>query len=473
MSNEVFNSFEIVEIFLENDLQKVFLCKHKENGMPFLVNALLDTEISELLDFEELNKDNNIFIKIFKSEKMIYIVTKYLNYKSLKEYISNNKISLSTQIKYTSFLMDNLKEISNYPSFIINSVLNHNNILVDDNQELKCFGLLVLDSNYKSIEKSKILKTIANSLSIIYTGTELNEEKINNDIPPDIKKIIIKCLNNDYGEYNEIISDFRECKLYALINPETKEANKVHSIRKKLNKNKRMFKFKKASIYGLIILLLMSPILGKGINKLYNTLKDIIVNSLDEENLNDENNINDENNVDDEDNEFKEIELSEDDNEKDKNVDDESTEEDEISRYFNEEYIDYTSDNYIAKIDEEVSYKGNQSILVDSTDSTKKEYLVGFIDMENGVFNHFKDKSLDISLWLKADVGQNSKVILKVFKGEELVKSSDKKVYILKDSWSLHNLSIKANDGEVIKIYLEVNEKSKIWIDNIEIGILK
>lgn len=467
MSNEVFNSFEIVEIFLENDLQKVFLCKHKENGMPFLVNALLDTEISESLDFEELNKDNNIFMKIFKSEKMIYIVTKYLNYKSLKEYISNNKISLSTQIKYTSLLMDNLKEISNYPSFIINSVLNHSNILVDDNEKLNSFGLLVLDSDYKNIEKNKILKTIANSLSIIYTGSELNEEKINNDIPPDIKKIILKCLNNDYEEYNEIISDFRECKLYALINPETKEANKVHSIRKKLNKNKRMFKFKKASIYGLIILLLMSPILGKGINKLYNTLKDIIVNSLDEGSLNDENNI------DDEDNEFKEIELSEDDNDKDKTVDDESTEEDEISRYFNEEYIDYTSDDFIGKIDEEVSYKGNQSILVHSTDSTKKEYLVGFINMENGIFNHFKDKSLDISLWLKADVGQNSKVILKVFKGEELINSTYKKVYILKDSWSLHNLSIKANDGEIIKIYLEVNEKSKIWLDNIEIGILK
>ena len=67
-------------------------------------------------------------------------------------------------------------------------MLNNKSIIVDDD-ELKILGFIILDKDYSEFNNSKINNTIANSLSVIFTGKELNDSKLDRDIPLILRKL--------------------------------------------------------------------------------------------------------------------------------------------------------------------------------------------------------------------------------------------------------------------------------------------
>ncbi|MTI68733.1 MAG: hypothetical protein FH751_00560 [Firmicutes bacterium] len=465
MSNGIFDKLKVLDIYLENEFQKILICEDKQSNNKFLVNAITDKSKIEDIDFFNLNKKANIYYQVKETEDVLYLINKYNENINIKEYINNNSIKLSRQINFANFILDKLKLFMDLPIYITYSMLRYANFIVDSKGNINLLPLIVIDNNYLNVKQKDVFYGIGDKLSIVFSGFEINNNENKEDIPPDIKSIIGKCINNNYTTYEELVKDFRTSKLYRLVNPEVEESKRVHSMRRSMKKTRRKFKFKKVAPFLIIILAILIPVLAvKAFNYLDDEDRTHVVNSKND-NLGDNSVDNNKDNKD-TDEEIKDNDDKKE-NKKENNIEDES-----LNKFFNDKLKSKAEGENLAEIDDTKSFKGNKSLKVTS-DKSGIKYLIAGIDLTKDEFSFLNERKGSISMWLNSDIGQKATISVTLLKGEKLLNKKIKNVYIPKNMWELYNIDIGSINGDYIKIHITPNKKGTVWIDSFDVDVLK
>lgn len=461
MLDPYLNHLEVLDLYCQNDYQEIYTCKHEEENAYYLLNIIGDKEIFYGTDLKELKKYILAIKEIKDTDDGIVILTKHYFYNKLSEHLRKENMTLTMQINSVTYLIETLSKLKTISYGFIVSLFNYNNLVIDDSGNIKLTGILKLNSKVINSSREDALLVIANAMHMIFTGEEIKDNSISKGIPPDIERIIINCIKGDYFRAEDLVTDFKTSNIYELINPEKEDIKRVARMRKGMTRKRITYKLKTK---GLLAILLLIPVIVWGsysLLKVKNKSNNVVSNI---EQISVSDNIKADGST---------LDTST------KLVNEEAQIEDIISykenmdKFFNEDLIMSLNENSIAKIDYSRYHRGEYSLKAFNDKSEKSSFLVGYIDLQDDNFAFVKDRTVNLSLWLNSDVNTDSSVTLKLGFNDKILTQVTKKVNLVADNWVLHNIEITTKSGQYIKIYLNTDPNNTIWIDTIDIDILK
>ncbi len=469
MSENIMEKLQELQIYLRNDIQEILICKHEETEELFLVNTIYEAKVLEGVDLEQLQKDIIGIEKVDNTDEGIRLLTKYSFYPSLKDAINDEEkeIPLEKQMSYANFIINRLLKLKHLPLALLDPLFNENHLIVDNNGDLQMLGSIIINPDFQNLALQEIFNKLADVLHIIFSGKEIIDGEIDENIPPDIRKIITNCTNNHYFKYEDLASDFKGSSVYKLMNPESEEGYRVHLIRKNLKTKKKFHNLKKNSIKIAILLIVLLPLFVYAGSKIL----DLKNNNTDESSFNGNNDIDNNND--------NEGDSSNDDNIVDNGEDDEDDNDDiideDLTQFYNDKLFDLGSNDNIGVLDDSKYYKGSHSVRVSNDTDMPRTILVGVIDLNEDGFSFLKNrKSIDVSMWLNSDRNLDGIVTLKLIgRNNRILSQASDEVYVHASMWTLHSLGVNTTNGNYIKIYLTLKDEGNAWIDSIQAEILK
>lgn len=484
MSENIIEHLEELQVYLRNNIQEILICKHEDTEDLYLVNTIFDKDILEELDLEQLKKDIIGIEEIKNTDEGINIFTKYYFHPSLKDTVNDDEeLSLEKQISYSNFILDKLLKLKHLPLSVLDSLFNSNHLLVDDKGELQMLGSIIINPKHEELAVQDIFKRIGNILHIIFSGNEVTDGEIDEDIPPDIRKIITNCYNNHYFNYEEVASDFKGSSVYKLMNPESEEGHKVHLIRKSLKTKRRFHSLKKNGLKLAIIAVVLLPFVVFAGGKLVDFAKSKIGDKPDTpvvgQDGNDQNNPdsgndgqngqNDNNDVNDNNDQTSGVDNN------DNQVIDPNIESDDMVRYYNDTLLELGAKDVLGTLDDSKYYKGSHSVKVSHDEEKPANTLVAVVDLNEDGFSFLKNRNkVDVSMWIRSNRNTDALITLKLIGDyNKVISQASQEVNIPSLMWTLHSLDISTMDGNYIKIYITPQSPGDLWIDSIEVEILK
>lgn len=461
MLESYLNYLEILDVCSQNNYQEIYTCKHKEENAYYLLNLVKDKEVLEGIELEELCTHIPSIKKIEETDEGILILTEYYSYKTLLEHQENENMTLSKQVDSITNLMDILLMLKTLPYSFFVLLLNHTNLVVDDKGDIKLTGLLLFSPEALSTSREDALRTIANTIHVIFTGKQILDNNVSRGIPPDMEKIINSCLNGDYFRIIDMVTDFKSSNIYRLINPEKEDIKRVTRMRKGMKRKRFNYNFKTK---GILVIMLLVPIIVWGS---YTLLKDKKANNVILPN-NEQIDISDNVDIDD-----SPIDNSKDSPEEDSQIEEIINHKENMDKFFNEEFIKSLDRDNIATTDYTKYHRGEYSLKVYNDKTETSPFLVGYIDFQDGDFNFANDRTVNLSLWLSSDVDTDCIIALKLGASDKLLTQVTKKANLIANTWVLNTIEINTKNGQYIEIYINTKPNDIIWVDTMDLDILK
>ncbi len=466
---------DILDVYCQNDFQEIYICKHKEQNAYYLLNSVKSKEVFESIDLEELKKHISCIKEIVETDESILILTEHYFHKTLSEYVKTENMTLSKQVNSVAYLMDNLLKLKTLSYSVVISLFNHNNLVVDDNGEMKSTGMLLLIPEILNASREDALATIANTIHMIFTREEIIDGNISKKVPPDIEKIINNCLNGDYYKAQDLVIDFKSSNTYRIINPEKEDIKRVAHMRKSMTRKRITYNIKSK---GALAILLLIPVIVFGSYSLLKSIKtnnDIISNDM-KANVSESTDANDikieETTNLAEENNYIEGTTNKEENEDDY-IEDIFNYKENMDKFFNKDKIALLNEKRTAEVDSSKYHRGEYSLKIHNDSREKAPYLAGYIDFQDDNFDFVKNRTVNLSLWVNSDVATDASITLKLGSSDAILSQITKKVKLVADTWTLHNIEINTKNGQYIKIYINIEPNDTIWIDTMDIAILK
>lgn len=467
MSNDILEMLETIRTYFTNDIQNITVCKHRETGEIFILNIIYKKDIFKDVDLNKLLQMKNIK-GIIELQEGLCIISKLIDFSSISEYIKNNKISLSREIGYTTFIIDNLVKLKDFPPCILKSLFDLENIVIDKNGNINLLGLIMLNDNYSEISMSQVFNNLAKIFQTIFAGETFFNSDVEKNIPPPINNIINKCLKGEYLSYIDLAKEFKDSKIYRIMNPEVEESQRIYSVRKKLKNKRRKYFFAKTGLLIVLVAIICLPFILRAAKTYKYNSKNIdsnLNNTISEENDHTENKTSNEVYA-------SKNDIQENEEQTGKNI--YESNEESLFKFYNEDFLEKCKgETSIGFLDEEKYHKGNCSVRIENMDDSKETFLIGGIDLESIDFRYLNNRDVSLSLWTNSESDIDAMITVQTVQGNSTLARYSKKIYIPKDIWSLQNIDLKSVNGDYLKIYLTTSEKGRVWIDSFEIDILK
>lgn len=459
-------NLEVVDSYYQNDFQEIYICKHKEENAYYLLNLIRDKEIFYEVDFNELLSNFSCIKDIVEVDEGILVISEYYFHMPLLEYMQKNGMTLTKQINNTTNIIDTLPKLKTLSASFIVNLFNQSNLVVDGNGNIKSSGIILLNPKtiYASIED--ILATIANTIHILFTNKEIVNGNISQSIPPDIRKVINKCLSYEYLDINDLVSDYKSTSTYKLINPEREDIKQVSRMRKSMTRSRINYNIKTK---GVIIALLLIPTIVWGSISLLKNFKDTndIVSNKSISDIIDNIATND-------DEKTENINLSDEDNQKeDSDIEEAFNHREDLDKFFTEDKINSLNEKRVGVLDFTKYHRGEYALKVHNESKERASYLIGFIDFEDTNFAYAKNRTVNLSLWLNSDKSTECSLILKLESKDTMLSQVVKKANVKANTWTLHNAEINTKNGDYLKIFINIEPNDAIWVDTMDIDILK
>ena len=567
------SNLEIIKSLFENECQRIVECKNNKTGEILIYNTIINQKLIKLIDINILNSIKSNIIKCYRTEDRLYIVTKpheLNNQQILKEYIDKNNLSLKQQFLITEQLINLFIEIYNTTDLMQFKIINFENLSIGNDDTLYVNAYFEFKDEY-DLPDNFTYKNIGNIIHYLFSKEDIVDYNISDTIPPDILKIIVKCLTREYFHPKDILKEFVNSPIYGLINckadklankskmtdlaglatsfasNETADKNKdikvkivdntqttscVDEINLDINddiesstqdnldidnsENNNLDKedvdldninienheaISEAEDVSIIDIYLNDMLEEKnkdineerGPGKLGKALKFIIpvfviafvtivsifliknlyndkpVNNDDvtnpSGNSNTDNNENNENNgnVENDDSQNQETDKPQ-----------VSLEDSDFSLYLNNELIEKIGyEGKIAVLDTENYNEGNSSLLVENENDDTIKSLFAVIDFNNEKLSYMKNNQIGISAKFKALDDVDALLVVEAYKNNKLSANNSGKVQIYDDVWSQKEITIVVGEIDRVNLYLEYKGANKVWIDTIDIDILK
>lgn len=217
------SNFEVIKSIYENECQRILECKEIKTGENFIYNIIYNSKLMKLIDVNALNSINSNIVKCQKTQDRLYIVTKpheLTNQKLLKDYINNNNLTLKQQFSLTEQLINLFLQIYNTTDLLQYKILSFDNLSIDKDNVLFVNGYFEFTDEY-DLSDNYSYKNVGQIIHYIFAREEIVDYNISDTIPPDVLKIIVKCLTREYFHPKDTLKELENSPIYGLINCKT------------------------------------------------------------------------------------------------------------------------------------------------------------------------------------------------------------------------------------------------------------
>jgi len=477
-----FKNYDVKEIIYDNSFQRISLCVNNDDGSEFYNNIIMSTRIIDLIDTDKMTGMFNNVLLAEKSDDRAYIITVPANGIHFEEYFANKHLTMKEQLFLTENLLYKFQNLESFEDLIEEAVIARENILVRDNR-IEFNNILKFSQGY-DISESLLIKSAGDYMHYIYTGRFIDDYNISDKLPPDIMKIIIRCYSNQYRDMGEVIKAFKKSQTYSLVvipipsaelnkvapsnmdepvktGPDYKELVASHDEAEILATNelesatesqaegkKRKFTLNQIAAIVLIltipVIILIMTNLGKEAVEVHTELpeanNEIVINNTNSNSTNSES----------------------------ENL------EETINKFFSQDLLDSTDSEYNAEIDFKKFYDGYSSLMIKNDGSSSKKTLFAVVDISSEELDYMKNRQVSLSMKLTSDQNEvDGSVIVEVIENGKISAYSSDKVLLNSDIWFLNQLTVNLGDTDRILLYFDYKGDSTVWIDGIEIDVLK
>lgn len=528
------NNYKIIRTIFENVYQRVLECKDNDTGEVFYNNVITSQKIIGLINIDGLTSLNSNILNCYKTDDRIFIITRALESegRSIKEYIKSNNLSLKQQFSLSKKIIELSSNIFNLTDVVQQKILDLNKIYIDENDDVVVDSNLIFEQEY-DIRDNETFKRMGNMLHYIFSGSEIVDYNISELIPPDMLKIIVRCLTKEYMYPNDALKELVNSPIYNMINSSNSKDNQVKTniIPPYLNKADKQYTFSKETElnidetdYNLHKTEENETIKDDESFGNFNSDESVLNIYLNDNNSYDHNELKEKkfkNNIKgylshkdinravvsliiimfvltvgnflmdkfDKDADVSSdntiiIKPSEDgvNNNGDivnadgsspaEGVDSEST--DSTSKFFNEALIKkvgYTGT--LAETDSDIYVEGEKSLVVKNEGDEKVKALFATIDFTDPNYSYMLKKQIGVSAKTKSESDVSALIVLEAYKDGKLASTFHTTIQIYNDMWSQNMVPINVTNADSLNIYIEYSGKNNVWIDSIYIDVVK
>ena len=397
------------------------------------------------------------------TEDRIYIFTKSLetDCRRLKDYAKNN-LTLKQQFNLAEKSINLSNDIFNMTDVVQQKILDLDRLYIDENDDLISDCNLIFEQEY-DIADNETFKRLGNIIHMVFSGTEIIDYNISDTIPPDILKIIVRCITREYIFPNDVLAPVIVHNIKSDDNERDSEDEDIFNIylnddesdvgKDNIRKEPRISDDIKRAVISLLIVVIVLLMGNKIIKKLNeNSGAEVINNSGKTPN-------------------------GETNSEKDPSEEGEGGEEavsDTTDVHFNEqllESIGYTGNK--AQKDTDIYVEGNSSMVVANDGQDKVKALFAAIDFTDENYNYMLMKQIGISAKIKSQYDTQAQIAFEAYKDGVIKSNFHTLVNVYDDIWSPVTVPINVTDADVLCIYLEYEGENKVWIDSLIIDAIK
>lgn len=210
---------EVVGTIYENNCQRIVECIDTKTDEKYIYNTIISQNLINLIDITLLNSLSSNIVKAYTTDDRLYIVTKpYSSYGQymIKDYINIKKISLKQQFCLTEQLINLCILIENASDLLQYKILSINNLCIKNDEKLIVNGYFEFKDEF-DISDNFTYKNLGNIIHYIFSGEEIVDYNLSDNIPPDITKIIVKCLTREYFSPKDILKELINSPIYGMI----------------------------------------------------------------------------------------------------------------------------------------------------------------------------------------------------------------------------------------------------------------
>ncbi|MFA6782349.1 MAG: hypothetical protein WCR90_03990 [Sedimentibacter sp.] len=478
------NNYKIIRTIHENAFQRILECKDDDTGAIFYSNIITSKKVINLINVQDLKKIRSNILECYNTEDRIYIFTKSLEIDCRKlTDLANSNLTMKQQFSLAEKSINLAANIYNMTDVVQQKILDLDRLFIDDNNDLIVDCNLIFEQEY-DIADNETFKRLGSIIHMIFSGAEIIDYNISDSIPPDILKIIVRCLTREYVFPNDALVELKRSPIFNMIfgeeiinepeklekseKPEKPEKHEkpekpeepsilIHdeSSDDYLNiylddeqpvKKKAVIKdIKRAAISLLIVVMVL--LLGNAVIK--------IINKTDEAEA--------VNNV------KPPIQQTPPQTPAEEEPVYESTD-----IHFSEELLESIGyEGAIAQKDTDIYVEGNSSLTVANDGQGKVKELFAAVDFTDEDFNYMLMKQIGISGKIKSQYDTQAQVVFEAYKDGVIKSNFHSSVNIYDDIWSQFTVPINVTDADALYIYLEYEGENKVWIDSLLIDVIK
>ena len=470
------NNYRIIRTIYENVFQRILECKDNDTGAIFYSNIITSKKVINLINVEELKNLSSNILECYNTEDRIYIFTKSLETECRKlTDIANNKLTMKQQFNLAERTINLAADIFNMTDVVQQKILDLDRLYIDENNELIVDCNLIFEQEY-DIADNETFKRLGNIIHVIFSGTEIIDYNLSDNIPPDIIKIIVRCITREYVFPKDALAELKNSPIFNMIfgeevaddiEEESKEpAIVIHDEssddflniyledeeplkKEKVTINKDI-KRAAVSLLIVVVVLLMGNTIIKKLNgnneaEAVNNVKPPLSSPVNSpENLPENTPVEEEPAF-----ESTDVHLSQ-----------------ELL-----ESIGY--EGMVAQKDTDIYVEGNSSLTVVNDGQDKVKALFAVVDFTNEEYNYMLMRQIGISGKIKSKNDIQAQIVFEAYKDEVIRSNFHTLVNVYDDIWSQFTVPINVTDADVLRIYLEYEGENKVWIDSLLIDVIK
>ena len=470
------NNYTIIRTIYENVFQRILECKDNDTGAIFYSNIVTSKKVINLINVEELKKLSSNILECYNTEDRIYIFTKSLETECRKlTDIANNKLTMKQQFNLAERTINLAADIFIMTDVVQQKILDLDRLYIDENNELIVDCNLIFEQEY-DIADNETFKRLGNIIHVIFSGTEIIDYNLSDNIPPDIIKIIVRCITREYVFPKDALAELKNSPIFNMIfgeevTDDIEEESKEPAIvihdessddflniyledeeplkKEKVTINKDI-KRAAVSLLIVVVVLLMGNTIIKKLNgnneaEAVNNVKPPLSSPVNSpENLPENPPVEEEPAF-----ESTDVHLSQ-----------------ELL-----ESIGY--EGMVAQKDTDIYVEGNSSLSVVNDGQDKVKALFAVVDFTNEEYNYMLMRQIGISGKIKSKNDIQAQIVFEAYKDEVIRSNFHTLVNVYDDIWSQFTVPINVTDADVLRIYLEYEGENKVWIDSLLIDVIK
>lgn len=464
------NNYTIIRTIYENVFQRILECKDNDTGEVFYSNIITSKKVINLINLQDLKKLNSNIIECYNTEDRIYIFTKSLEADCIKlTDLASTDLSMKQQFNLAEKSINLASSIYNMTDVVQQKILDLKRLYIDDNNELIVDCNLIFEQEY-DIADNETFKRLGSIIHMIFSGTEIVDYNISDSIPPDILKIIVRCLTREYVFPNDALIELRRSPIFIMIFGEEvgieKENEKpenppiiIHDEssedilnlylgdEKPPKKNISLSKeIKRAalSLFIVVMVLLSGNAIINGLNKNKDGSTETINPGKPPA------------------------------QETPSQPGEEKPPLESTDIHFSEELLDSIGyEGAAAQRDTEIYVEGNSSLLVVNDGQDKVKALFAAVDFTDADVSYMLMKQIGVSGKIKSQYDTQVQVVFEAYKDGVMKSNFHSLVNSYDDIWSQFTVPINVTDADILCVYLEYEGENKVWIDSLLIDVIK
>lgn len=473
------NNYKIIRTIYENVFQRILECKDNDTGAIFYSNIITSKKVINLVNIQDFKSIKSNILECYNTEDRIYIFTKSLETDCRKfTDLAKNKLTLKQQFNLAEKSINLATNIFNMTDVVQQKILDLDKLYIDENNDLIVDCNLIFEQEY-DIADNETFKRLGNIIHMIFSGVEIIDYNISDTIPPDILKIIVRCLTREYVFPNDALAELKKSPIFKMIfgEEETVEAIKekkpvepdivIHDesddniLNIYLNEDEDVSHNKKKSIKGD----LTHKELKRAVVSLLIVVLVLLIGNTIIKKLNKNNEAEAVNNVD---------KPPTGQTPTEETPDKEEPVTDSTDIHFNEKLLDSIGyEGERAQKDTDIYVEGNSSMVVANAGQNKVKALFAAIDFTDENFNYMLMKQIGVSAKIKSQYDTQVQIVFEAYKDGAIKSNFHTLVNVYDDIWSPITVPINVTDADALCIYLEYEGENKVWIDSLLIDVIK